>query len=115
MKKNLLLKSACSISMVVLGALVPLSVASALDIQDRVRQEQLGGGGTNDMRSTLPSDTTLYQYDRPYSPPTGAQGPIRSDMMAGDSGDRWQSEPMRNTFNEDLQKRLGPIGGVGTP
>jgi len=43
------------------------------------------------------------------STPQGVQGPIRGDM----SGDRSAASNREWSF-PDLQKRLGPIGGVGT-
>lgn len=116
MKKSILLKSMASVLM---GALLPLSAVQALDLQDRIRMEGLGESKPADMRSAPSSDMHSSEQYGTQAAPQGAQGPMRSDMKDDDQSTRHSADrsPQRSTeeINRDIEKRLYPIGGAGTP
>jgi len=113
MKKQDLFKSGCSILVAAVGVLVPLASAHALDLLDRIRLEHLGGGWSSGPQSTRQTDVAptapTTQYDS-QNTPQGAEGPIRSDMSTDQSGAQKAED-----YNRDIQGRLGPAGGIGSP
>jgi hypothetical protein len=110
MKKQHLFKSGCSILIAAVGVLAPLTSAHALDLLDRIRLEHLGGGWSSDTQSTMRTDAAPPSQYGNQGTPQGAEGPIRSDMSTDQSAAQKAED-----YNRDIQRRLGPVGGVGTP
>lgn len=91
MKKQLFLKSGCTLLIALFGAVLPLSSAQAEDLLESIHKLRTDERAAktymkSHTSSTMPRDST-YQ-----STPQGAQGPMRSDMMDDAAIERQRNE-----------------------
>jgi hypothetical protein len=94
MKKQFLMKQVCGLSIVLAGALLPLSSAQAADeLSDRYVNGYLNDPYTNEVAP----DTKSVM-------PRGAEGPIRSDASIA------ENRPMKKS-----QERFEPVGEAYNP
>lgn len=123
MKQNTFFKSSRGLLLIggMLGALLPLSAAHALDLLDRVHDDQL-----SQFRPAVTQDSTSAsmqnneeQMINTNPPAAGAQGPMRSDQTSDrameNDRDRQNRIDREIAAKKDLERRLSPISGSNSP